>query len=102
MDKIWHYHLDCGRMGYIEGMFVATEKEIQNEIGSTIYFGEVLGKHSEITSDLDWDDLEELTDDEELIEKCIKFNIIPNGYNPLDYIYREEDEEDEEYDEDSY
>lgn len=98
MDKIWHYHLDCGRMGYIEGMFVAAEEEIENNVGLIVNFGEALGKHSEITTTFNWDDIEELTDDQDLIEKCVNANIVPNGYNPLDYIYEEEEEDDEDAD----
>lgn len=96
-EKIWHYYCSFGRMGFIEGMFVATESEIDKHIGANVYFGEVLGKHSEIYTEFDWSDLTELTEDENLIEKCVENNIVPNGYNPLDYIQEEEsDEEDEE------
>ena len=52
-----------------------------------IYFGEVLGKHSEIFSPLEENDLTVITDDQGFIDKLIEIigsNTI-SGYNPLDY-----------------
>ena len=47
-DCLWKFHWDCGRAGDVEGLFIATEEEVENLIGSEVYFGEILGKHSEV------------------------------------------------------
>lgn len=45
-------------MGNLEGVFFATAEEVSRAIGKEIYFGEVLGKHSEISGTLDAADVE--------------------------------------------
>ena len=53
MKAIYQFHWDCGRMGDIAGLFVASKQDVQDAIGKEIYFGEVLGKHSEVYGTLD-------------------------------------------------
>ena len=48
MKKLYKFYWDCGRQGDIESIFIATEKDIKANIGEEVYFGEILGKHSEI------------------------------------------------------
>lgn len=92
---IYAFNWDCGRMGNLEGIFVADQEEVKKLIGKEIYFGEVLGKHSEIYGNLDDEDLKVLTTDQEFITKFIEImgEGTVSGYNPLDYY--EEDEEDD-------
>lgn len=52
MRKLWKFHWDCGRMGDVEGLFVWPEEEAEASIGSEVYLGEVLGKHSDISGTL--------------------------------------------------
>lgn len=87
-DKhLWKFSWDCGRMGEVEGLFVATEKEIEKSIGKNVYFGEILGKHSEIYGTLDMEDLDKMDLDTESVEKVTKLlGETWSGYNPLDYI----------------
>jgi len=87
MKKIYKFDWDCGRMGDLSGLFIADSAEIEKLIGKEIYFGEVLGKHSEVSGTLDKDDLTVQTDDQEFIkkfEKLIGTGTI-SGFNPLDY-----------------
>ncbi len=91
MKKIYEFYWDCGRMGHVEGIFSAEEANIKECIGKRIYFGEILGKHSEIYGDLKENDLKILTDDQEFIKKAEELKLIPSGYNPLDYISEEEE-----------
>lgn len=86
---IWKFYWDCGRNGDLSGVFVATQDEINNAIGKRIYFGEVLGKHSEIYGFLEKDDVELLTNDQFFIDKVIEYGLL-SGYNPLEYIEEEE------------
>lgn len=97
---LWKFFWDCGRMGYVRGLFVATDEEIQAAIGSAIYFGEILGKHSEIFGTLEQKDLERLTDDPAFIAKFEEYGC-GNGYNPLEYLNEEEDDSEEEEEDES-
>lgn len=88
MKGIFKFHWDCGRMGDIDGLFVLDKEHLDRSIGEDVYFGEILGKHSEIYGTLDAEDVTLLSDDQEFIEKFIEImgdgNI--SGYNPLDYL----------------
>lgn len=92
MNKyLWKFRWDCGRQGNVDGLFIATEDEIKNSFGKEVYFGEILGKHSEIYGTLDACDLEKVNVEPEVIEKLIPYlGYNWSGYNPLNYIEREE------------
>ena len=47
--NLYKFDYYCGRMGDLEGLFFAKEKSIESLIGQYIHFGEVLGKHSDIS-----------------------------------------------------
>ena len=97
MKKLYKFSWDCGRMGVLTGLFIAEESEIDALVGKHIYFGEVLGKHSEISGKLEAGDLEVKSDDQDFINKLIKImgDGTISGFNPLDYYdgYDEEDED---------
>jgi hypothetical protein len=76
-------------MGEVTGIFDATREAVKAAIGKDVYFGEILGKHSEIYGTLDEGDLTELTDDQKFIQQAKDFKCIPVGYNPLDYLSEE-------------
>ena len=44
MKKLYSFELDWGRMGSLEGLFIAEEKDVKDIIGKNVQFGEVLGK----------------------------------------------------------
>lgn len=81
--------------GVVQGLFIEEESIVNDAIGKELYFGEVLGKHSEVFGILEECDLEILVSDEKEVECLEKYDFIPFGYNPLDY-FREECDEDEE------
>jgi len=85
MQKIFRYYEDFGRMGDLEGIFVATEEEISNA-PETVYFGEVLGKHSDVYSDEWKKHITVLTDDQEFIARALFYGLCGTGYNPLEYF----------------
>lgn len=74
--------------GSLEGVFVADEQEIANLIGQRIYFGEVLGKHSEVWCTIT--QMEVITEDQDKI--AVFKELFPQGigYNPLEYLEEEE------------
>lgn len=82
--------VDCGRMGNLEGIFISTKTKVDSIIGKYIYFGEVLGKHSEIYGDIERDWIEFITDDENAIEIFDKHSL-SSGFNPFDYLGDVED-----------
>jgi hypothetical protein len=84
---LWKFNFECGRMGELHGLFVATEEEANNVIGQEAYFGEVLGKHSEIYGTIDRGEIQKVDLDAETVEKVAKIlGETWSGYNPLHYI----------------
>ncbi|WP_085829092.1 hypothetical protein [Clostridium massiliodielmoense] len=90
MKKLYKFFWDCGRQGEVEGMFIAEETEVQEVIGEKVYFGEILGKHSEVYGTIEEGEITELEVSETTVremEEVIGTNI--SGYNPLHYIQYE-------------
>lgn len=92
MKALWKMSFSCGRMGTLDGLFVAEDDEVKAAIGKHLHFGEVLGKHSDIEGTLEEKDLTRLTDDMDFVEKFEKFDCA-SGFNPLDYLPEEDDAE---------
>jgi len=95
MKKMYRFMWDCGRMGNVEGLFFAEGKDVEEAIGLELYFGEILGKHSEVCGELEADDLKEIDISSDALKEMMDTfegdTIV--GYNPLKHI-SEEDEED--------
>jgi hypothetical protein len=84
---LWKFYWYCGRQGDLDGLFVATEEEIKNIIGKRAYFGEVLGKHSEVYGNIEENDIEKIDLDSETVEKVSKIlGKTWSGFNPIEYI----------------
>lgn len=90
---VYKFEWDCGRMGEISGIFVADSEDVKKAIGRHVYFGEVLGKHSEIYGDLEENEISLLTDDEIAVKIFEQYGFA-TGYNPILRI-EERDSEDE-------
>ena len=94
MLKLYKFRWDAGRMGSVHSTFLADSDFVEKCMGQHIDFGEILGKHSEITGTLTAEDLEVLTDDQEFLAKFKQilggFSV---GHNPLDYLPEEFDPE---------
>ena len=98
---LYKFSTDCGRMGSLEGLFIDTKERVDKLISSGIevYFGEVLGKHSEIFGAINKDDITLITDDKNVMKALEKVSI-DSGHNPFEYQsngYYDEDS-DEGYD----
>lgn len=87
MKKLYKFYWDCERQGEVEGIFIADETELENAIGKSVYFGEILGKHSEVYGVLEKEDIEEMKVSKNTLEELEKIlgNSI-SGYNPLNYV----------------
>lgn len=84
MRALWKFDWDCYN-GHVLGVFVATDEEVAAAIGEEIYFGEILGKHSEIAGVLEQKDLTRVTDDADFIARAEQLGVANHGYNPLKY-----------------
>lgn len=76
-----------GRMGSIEGLFIAKQSWLDASYNKEVRLGEVLGKHSDVWCTLDRENFTILSDDQELISKLRELfptNTL-SGYNVLDY-----------------
>ena len=80
-ECLWSFYWDCGRQGDVEGLFKATREEVENAIGKEVYFGEILGKHSEVCGTLEEGEIKLVSDNP--IEVM---NATESGYNPLEYL----------------
>lgn len=97
MKKLYSFYWDCGRMGNLQGLFIAEESDVEKILGKEVYFGEVLGKHSEVYGTVDAENIEVVSSDTEKVEwlESILGSTV-SGYNPLDYYDPCDDEEDSE------
>jgi predicted nucleic acid-binding Zn ribbon protein len=84
MKGVYKFYLDCGRMGHLDGLFVATSEEVNNVIDKKVYFGEVLGKHSEVYTVIKDFNIKLVSNSEEVV-KIFEEHDISAGHNPLDY-----------------
>lgn len=83
---IYKLSIDFGRSGDLQGVFIATDQQVKKLITSKIevYFGEILGKHSEVWSAIDKKHIKLLTEDSHAIEVVEKYDLT-NGINPFKY-----------------
>lgn len=96
MLKLYRFYWDCRRGGCVEGLFIEDSDVVEKYIGGDVYFGEILGKHSDVYGTLDEGDLTVISEDQEKIQwlQEILGNSV-SGYNPFDYMQESEDDEDE-------
>ena len=96
MKKLYSFYWDCGRCGNLEGLFIAEESEVDKILGKKVYFGEVLGKHSEVSGIISELDIEVISEDQEKIEWLVSLlGTDISGYNPLNYYEEAEGDPDE-------
>ena len=84
--KLYKFHWGVHRMGDLRGVFLAEPEDVASAIGRGVYFGEVLGKHSEIEGTLDVGDVTEIECSAEFVAEFA--TLFPRGFdwNPLRYI----------------
>ena len=98
MKGIYRFHWNCGRSGSLDAIFVADASEVASAIGKELYFGEVLGKHSEISGTLESDDVKLISDTTADVEAFERLKL-ETGLNPLQNLSEEEEDESEEVEE---
>ena len=102
---LYNFHFDCGRQGTLNGMFAVDargEAALDALIASRreVYFGEVLGKHSEVSGPIDPGDVSMVDATPEEVATVCRIlcgggdAIAPDGFpwcdihgfNPLSYL----------------
>lgn len=91
------YFEEFGRLGELEGIFLCTEEELSRLKGVTVEFGEVLGKHSEISSEMTFNNSTVIDTTEEDIAALLRIfagegSVTISGFNPLEYLGQDEEE----------
>ena len=83
---IYKFNADCGRMGELEGVLISTKERVDKLIESKIevYFGEVLGKHSEICGTIEKDEMIFVSDNEEAV-RVVEEHSLTSGFSPFHY-----------------
>lgn len=87
MRKIYKFFYDYGRMGEIDAIFTAESADVEKLYGKTVYFGEILGKHSEVSVQVSEENFTVLSEDADFVSKFeeILGQGTVSGNNPLDY-----------------
>ncbi|MEE6129096.1 hypothetical protein V2E39_16975 [Chryseobacterium arthrosphaerae] len=94
-EAVYKMHVDCGRSGELEGVFVAKKSHVKILIDSEmeVYFGEVLGKHSEVYGKIENKEIKMVSDNEDVVN-VIKTHDLESGYNPFNYAVVNQQRED--------
>lgn len=86
MKALYKMDFECGGNGSLQGLFIADTLDVKylvdNKIG--VYFGEVLGKHSEVYGWVAKKEIKKITTDEIAI-KVVEKHGLENGYDPFEY-----------------
>ena len=88
--KLWKFSEDYGRYGEVEGLFIATKEDIDKFlVGKDINFGEILGKHSNVSISFEKKDFKCLdVSDSTVNELFIALGSrIISGHNPFSHVY---------------
>lgn len=91
MKNLYKFYWDC-RNGELSGLFIADEKEVKSLIGKEVYFGEVLGKYSDVYGVIEKGEITKIKASKEFIDEAERlFGSTICGYNPLAYLREEEE-----------
>ena len=82
---IYRYSESFGRQGDLSGVFTATAAEVDAAMGRKVYFGEVLGKHSDVWSVMGPEDITLVSDAPEAVAVVDSLGLA-TGTNPLEYL----------------
>ncbi len=91
-NNLYSFYWDCGRMGDVQGLFISTQEQVDKLLGKEIYFGEILGKHSEVYGTVDEGDITLVSSDQDKVNWLLELlGCTVSGYNPFDYYEPEEE-----------
>lgn len=86
MKAIYKMNANCGRNGNLYGIFIAEKEHVKVLIEKQIeiYFGEVLGKNSDVFGCLEEKEIELISEDQNLVKQFHKLKMA-TGFNPFHY-----------------
>lgn len=87
-NAVYKMHIDCGQMGDVSAVFVASDEDMKNLMGKEVYFGEILGKHSNIVGIMEESDFTRITDDPLVVNLFLEHDL-STGHNPFSYLEEE-------------
>jgi len=90
MKGIYRFEHNCGRMGKLSGIFTAESEDVEKINGQTVIFGDVLGKHSEIYTDIDTDENLKLISDTPADVEMFERLELATGHDPF-YFWEGDD-----------
>ena len=91
--KLYSYNQDCGRMGDLEGLFVASDSDFEWFMNTSITEYDVLGKHSEIDIKFDKSTVRRQDVEDATVEDLFKtFGNAISGITPYNYDCEIEEE----------
>lgn len=91
MKKLYKFYVDFGRQGDLEGLFIAKDTDVKKLMGTEVYFGEVLGKHSEVSEVMMEDMFTAIEIPKETLELLEKeLGQTWSGLNPFDFESEDE------------
>lgn len=93
MKGVYRFTSPSFRGGDLSGIFVAHAEDVEKAKDKTVYFGEVLGKHPEVSISEIGKHIALVTDAAGAVDTFELFEF-ETGYNPLSYIEDAEQEED--------
>jgi hypothetical protein len=91
---IYRFAVRYGRMGDLAAIFTAESEDVEKLIGKEVHFGEVLGKHSDVSLEMDDRYLRLITDNPDDVAMFERLEL-ECGHNPFDYYEEQEDDEEE-------
>ena len=91
MKTIYKFYVDCGCSGSLSGVFTAESYDMEMLISSgyEVCFGEVLGKHSDISGCIEETEITTVSSDPKDVEVFERLDL-HTGHNPFDRIYEDE------------
>lgn len=97
------YQEDFG-YGCLDGMFICAREELDTIKGGIVYYGEALGKHSDVFTEDAYENCEVVDTQEGDLEVLVRLFGVGtiSGYNPIEHLEEEEEWEELEYDDEPY
>ena len=89
--RMYRWNAGFGRSGNLDGVFFDDCRLIEALKGNDVYFGEVLGKHSDITYTLRTKDFECIELDFDTLKMlCEKLGQTVSGFNPIHELLKDD------------
>jgi hypothetical protein len=86
VEGLYQWSASFGRMGDLSGIVITTPKELKIRAGADVYFGEVLGKHSNVWYEFDPSDFRLITNKPHEMDALKQLPNLLSGYDPIEAL----------------